>query len=56
MSHTWRDVAAARPEVVQAYVQERGPLPDGPVTEESWKEFWTWLQTRDLTPAAGDTP
>ena len=43
---TWRDVAIARPEAVQAYLQERGPLPDGPVTKESWEPFWAWLRAR----------
>ncbi len=40
---TWRDVAARRPETIQLYVQEMGPLPDGEVTEESWNLFWEWL-------------
>lgn len=40
---TWHDVAAKRPEVVQAYVQAKGPLPDGPVQEADWNRFWAWL-------------
>jgi len=44
---TWSDVAAAHPEVMQAYVQEHGPLPEGQVAEESFRAFWSWLVTRD---------
>lgn len=45
--YTWRDVAALHPVEVGAYVQAFGPLPDGPVTEESWKHFWAWLTGGD---------
>lgn len=45
-SYTWKDVAAKQPLVIQTYVQEQGPLPDGPVTEESWNKFFNWIQTK----------
>jgi hypothetical protein len=47
---TWRDVAVKRPEVMQAYVQIHGPLPDGPVKESDWQRFWTWLTTGAIPP------
>lgn len=47
---TWREVAAAYPSTVQAYVQANGPLPDGPVTEEAWETFRAWC---DTPPEAG---
>lgn len=40
---TWREIAVRRPEIVQLYVQEMGPLPDEEVTEESWNLFWEWI-------------
>lgn len=36
---TWQIIAAAYPGHVQRYVQQHGPLPDGPVTESGWSQF-----------------
>lgn len=39
---TWRMVTVAYPAMVQRYVQENGPLPDGPVKDEDWNRVWEW--------------
>lgn len=44
---TWREVALAYPTAVQQYVQEVGPLPDGPVTPEAWEKFQEWAKEAD---------
>lgn len=42
----WNYVAFKHPELVEPYVQEKGPLPDGPVTKEAWDEFYAWAKAK----------
>lgn len=41
--YTWKDVAAAQPELIQKYIQKFGPLPEGEITQDSWEPFWEWI-------------
>lgn len=43
---TWRDVVFKHPEVMQTYVQERGPLPEGPIVRKDWETFVSWLSEK----------
>ena len=40
----WKDLAYFYPELMQRYVQENGPVPDGPISEEDWETFRKWAE------------